>query len=72
VGEIFRRRGFAVFSVGVGTFGPRLVRVDDPTGLPGDAAPSYLATRHPERAIARLRRPGWRVLSYLGLARRRC
>ena len=72
LGEIFRRRGFTVFSVGVGTFGPRLVRVDDPTGLPGDAAPSYLATRHPERAIARLRRPGWRVLWYRGLARRRC
>ena len=72
LGEIFRRRGFTVFSVGVGPFGPRLLRVDASTGPPGDAPPSYVATRHPERAIARLRRPGWRVLWYRGLARRRC
>lgn len=56
-------RGYTVLSLGRSRLGPVTGPADEPPRLPSYEAPSYLATREPDQARARLRPRGWQVLS---------
>jgi FkbM family methyltransferase len=55
-------RGYQVFGLGWNLRGLILSPPCDPPRLPPFEAPSFLATRDPDRALLRLRPAGWRIL----------
>jgi FkbM family methyltransferase len=61
--ETMRDLGYSVHALGRSFFGPLLAAPGEEPRLPGYEAPSFLATRDPETAAARLRPRGWQVLT---------
>jgi FkbM family methyltransferase len=61
--ETMRDLGYSVHALGRSFFGPLLSAPGEAPRLPGYEAPSFLATRDPEMAAARLRPRGWQVLT---------
>ena len=61
--------GFQVFALWRSLLRPKLVSPDR-TGMPLNADPNYLATRDPDRAMARLEPLGWKVLTTLTRSRK--
>ena len=61
--DLLQTHGYTVFALGRTLFGLHLGAADAAPRLPAYEAPSCLATRDPDRVRARLRPPGWRVLS---------
>jgi FkbM family methyltransferase len=59
--ELVEAAGYRLFSLENDLFGVHLGAPARRGALPGWPGPSYLATRDPARAIARLRPRGWRV-----------
>lgn len=57
------RYGYSVFRLAKGFIGPVLSSSSSILGARDFAAPSFLATRDPVRALSRLRPKGWRSLS---------
>ena len=62
VTQYLERRGFSIFRLDIGVFGPKAVSLLSPCVKNSKNAPNFLATIAPERALERLRRVGWRVL----------
>ena len=63
VTQLLEGFGYRVFSLDQGVLGPRVGALDGGSARRSLEDPSYLATVDPERALARLRPRGWRVLS---------
>lgn len=61
--EHLRQRGYALFRLDRRLLGPKLVSANSTIRAHRWDPPAFLATRHPERALARLRQPGWAVLA---------
>ncbi|MDE3053669.1 MAG: FkbM family methyltransferase, partial [Gemmatimonadota bacterium] len=62
VSRLLERHGFRVFALRVSFWGPRLEPAGAATPDASWEAPNYLATREPDRALARVAPRGWRVL----------
>jgi FkbM family methyltransferase len=59
--ELLHDTGYRLFSLDNDLFGIRLGAPSERGEAPAWPGPSYLATREPKRAIARLRPRGWRI-----------
>lgn len=62
VGELLGAAGYSLFSLDQTLLGPSLGLATERSALRARQAPSYLATRDPQRAVARFGRKGWAVL----------
>jgi FkbM family methyltransferase len=60
--ELLTQAGYTLFRLRKSLLGPRLVPASEPPPAGAWEAPSYLATREPERARSLLAPRGWRVL----------
>ena len=58
---IVEQAGYSLFSLDNDLFGLRLSAPEDRGETAGWPGPSYLATRDPRRALARLRARGWQI-----------
>ena len=67
--EYLRQRGYAVFRLDRRLLGPTLSPVEGGIRVSRGDPPAFLATSCPDRALARIRRRGWAVLSRGSLAR---
>lgn len=63
VTRLLERFGYTVFSLDQGLIGVHVASLHRGSARRSLEDPSYLATVEPDRAVARLRRRGWRVLS---------
>lgn len=61
--RLLERWGYSVFALDHGLFGPVVKSGTQRAARRSGSDPSYLATIHPDRALARLRRRGWRTLA---------
>ncbi len=59
--RIVEEAGLTLFGLANDLFGPTVCAPRDRGEMPAWPGPSYLATRDPQRALARLRPRGWRV-----------
>jgi FkbM family methyltransferase len=60
--RMLESHGFTLFSLDNSLFGPRTAPAAERPPRQGWEGPSYLATRDPRRALARLRPRGWAIL----------
>jgi FkbM family methyltransferase len=68
--ELLQATGYTVFSVGLKFWGLSVVPGRTGRSTRPDYIPTYLATSDPDRALHRLRKPGWAVLNPPSSSRR--
>ena len=64
VTKLLEANGYSVFHLDGGLFGPILAPIGAPYTRKIKDAPNYLATRDPQRAVARIAKKGWGVYSF--------